>query len=65
MKYPWMVALFEKNAHMPACGGSLIASRWVLTAAHCFEEVDEASAIESVVLGEYDVSIWDIWDPDK
>jgi len=32
-QFPWQVALIIDNSYF--CGGSLISSQWVLTAAHC------------------------------
>jgi len=32
-QFPWQVAIIIDNSNF--CGGSLISSLWVLTAAHC------------------------------
>lgn len=34
--HPYIVSLLEYNWHI--CGGSIISSTWILTAAHCFYE---------------------------
>ncbi|XP_023341783.1 venom serine protease [Eurytemora carolleeae] len=52
-EYPWMAFLRFKTASVQAffCGGSLISSRWVVTAAHCSQK---APGDVEVRLGEHD-----------
>uniref|UniRef100_I3JSL4 Acrosin n=1 Tax=Oreochromis niloticus TaxID=8128 RepID=I3JSL4_ORENI len=45
--WPWQVSLQTSGSHF--CGGSLINSQWVLTAAHCFKTTDQSGL--SVNLG--------------
>ena len=54
-EYPWMVRVQSKAGN---CGGSLINSQWVLTAAHCLEDGEEKlDAINmNVTLGAHDIS---------
>lgn len=65
LAWPWQAKLdveFSTNRRgayiIGNCGGSLIDSQWVLTAAHCFEKSKRAKALTGVkvVLGAHDMS---------
>jgi len=64
-KYPWIVTLNDGPSwggedHSHACGATLIAANWVVTAAHCIADQGLTSKDDlTVLLGAFDLSSGD------
>jgi len=55
LEYPWQAGLVSTGGTRTWCGGSLINSNWVLTAAHC--TVSASPSQIQVLLAEHDVTV--------
>ena len=56
-KYPWLVRVGDKLGST-YCGGTLVASKYVISAAHCFQQVDQSSGLVTAVTAASDVRVW-------
>ncbi|MBF0440388.1 MAG: serine protease [Oligoflexales bacterium] len=53
--YPFMVSIFGESSRQTICGGSLIAPKVVLTAAHCLSEVWFPASKYSIRIGKHNM----------
>ncbi|XP_073504996.1 transmembrane protease serine 9-like [Phyllobates terribilis] len=53
-QWPWQASIQDQDGNF--CGGSLISSQWVLSAAHCFKPIRPLANIK-VLLGAYTLSL--------
>ncbi|XP_042892756.1 suppressor of tumorigenicity 14 protein homolog [Penaeus japonicus] len=55
-EYPWQTGLVKKAFPRDVfCGGSIIAMKWILTAAHCAESIENRESEHMVLVGAHDL----------
>jgi secreted trypsin-like serine protease len=56
-EFPWLAGIAYSSDEIIFCGGTLIASKWVVTASHClYADIPVSASDLRVILGEYDLS---------
>ena len=50
--WPWIVSLTKADSGGHFCGATILADEWIITAAHCCDELSTADIIAKV--GEFD-----------
>jgi len=56
-EYPWQVGLASPSSSVPFCGGSILSSTTIVTAAHCPRGVNISDMV--VIVGDHDTSVDD------
>ena len=51
MEWPWQVSMQVRNISRHRCGGTIINSQWIMTAAHCATAVSTDPQRWKMVLG--------------
>ena len=52
MEWPWQVSIQDRMKSLHYCGGSLINSQWIMTAAHCVNAFSKDPQRWRMVLGD-------------
>uniref|UniRef100_A0A1B6DWJ8 Peptidase S1 domain-containing protein n=1 Tax=Clastoptera arizonana TaxID=38151 RepID=A0A1B6DWJ8_9HEMI len=60
--WPWMVAMLRRSDNVNFCGGAIISTTHILTAAHCVAHLSEKDII--VRLGDHDLTVPDETKPE-